>query len=150
MTPLDERFYVSAHLDFDGIEKARCLGFSMVINNRPDHEDDNQIMHRELEQHALKLGMSYRWIPLIPGEIEFEQLIALKEALAAHDGKTIAFCRTGGRSSFLWSLLAACSDKLQADEVVKKAQSAGFDFSSLHGALEMARMVGCKEAASQF
>ncbi|MCK5576250.1 MAG: TIGR01244 family phosphatase, partial [Sphingomonadales bacterium] len=39
MTPLDDRFYVSAHLDLDGIEKACCLGFTMVINNRPDHED---------------------------------------------------------------------------------------------------------------
>ena len=150
MTPLDDRFYVSAHLDLDGIEKACCLGFTMVINNRPDHEDENQITSAELQQHAEKLGLEYRWIPFHPGEVQFDHLIALKDALDSHSGKALAFCRTGGRSSFLWSLLAACSDKLQADEVVKKAQGAGFDFSSLHGALEMARMVGCEEAVSQF
>jgi len=148
MKQIEDNFYISGHLDVNGLEKARCMGVDMVINNRPDHEDENQITSEELRQHALRLGMKYHWVPVHPGVVGFDDLMAFRDAVKKSEGAVVAFCRSGGRSAFMWTLLAACEQKLMAEDVVNSASKAGFDYSSLHGVLEMARMVGCKETAS--
>jgi uncharacterized protein (TIGR01244 family) len=57
----------------------------------------------EIERAALAAGLRYRHIP-IAGGIGPDQVEAMAAALS--EGKLLAFCRSGTRSTILWALAA--------------------------------------------
>ena len=64
---------------------------------------------------------------------------ALKKALKeAGAGKTLAFCRSGARSTFLRAYTQA-ADGVAADDIISQAAAAGYDVSAHAPALEALR-----------
>ena len=87
----------------DDIEAVVAAGIELVVNNRPDGEEPGQPTSAEIERAVLAAGLRYRHIP-VAGGITPDQVAAMATAMA--EGKLLAFCRTGARSTLLWAMAA--------------------------------------------
>ena len=85
----------------DEIAELAAQGCRMLINNRPDGEAPDQPPSDELQAEAQRHGMSYRYIPVVPGQASDADGRAFAEAIRQSDGPVVAFCRTGGRAAAL-------------------------------------------------
>src|SRR5258705_4794132 len=104
---LTDTLSVSPQLSPDDIDAAAATGFRTIINNRPDGEEPGQPRSADLAARAAAAGIAYAHIPVVPGQIGGDDIAAFGAALAAAQGKSLAFCRTGTRSTTLWALAQA-------------------------------------------
>jgi len=102
--PLSETVLVADRQLYPGdIAAAAAAGVTVIVNNRPDGEEPGQPAGAEIERAALAAGLRYRHIP-VAGAITPDQVAAM--AAAMDEGKLLAFCRTGTRSTLLWAVAA--------------------------------------------
>jgi uncharacterized protein (TIGR01244 family) len=80
-------------------------GFRTVINNRPDMEGGpDQPTSAQMQAAAEAAGLNYHYLPVISGAITPEQVTQMASLVEAANGPVLAFCRSGARSTQLWSL----------------------------------------------
>ncbi len=60
-----------------------------------------------IEAAAKAAGLKARYIPVVAGQISDEDVAAFGAALAELPGPVLAYCRSGARSTALWSLWVA-------------------------------------------
>ncbi|WBQ11760.1 TIGR01244 family sulfur transferase [Hyphomonadaceae bacterium BL14] len=134
MTPktLTDQLSVSPQISPEDVAQAARAGFSVIIANRPDHEDPGQPDATALRAAAEAAGLSFVHIPVSGGQFPPDAVAAFKEASAK--GKTLAYCRSGTRCTVLWAL--GRPDGLSADEIISRAADAGYDISGLRSQLE--------------
>jgi uncharacterized protein (TIGR01244 family) len=105
-------------------------GITVLVNNRPDGEEQGQPRASEIEDAAAAAGISYHFVPIIrgigPADVERMQQ-TLREA---EGGKLLAFCRSGTRSA-LTLAVAQREEGASADEVQQQLLQAGFDPSPI-------------------
>ena len=123
---LDENTLVSGQIRPDDVAALKELGVTLIVNNRPDHEDAGQPESDDIEEAARASGIDYRHVPIArglgPSDIE-----AMREAMhAVRDGKLFAFCRSGNRSTLAWAV-AKSEDGATREELDQCAARAGFD-----------------------
>lgn len=123
---LDDRLIISGQISAADVASAAREGVTMIVNNRPDHEDASQPLASEIEEAAAAAGIAYRHVPILrgigPGEVE-----EMKDAIeAAGDGKILAFCRSGTRSAMVCAL-AQREMGVERGEVERRLSAAGFD-----------------------
>lgn len=100
---LDERVSATGQVNPADLAKLKDAGFSVVVNNRPDGEEAGQPQTQDLADAAKQLGLDYYYIPVVPMEgLTRTALLQFGEILDSSDGKILAFCRSGARSSALW------------------------------------------------
>lgn len=133
---LSEKVLASPQIAAADIEAARGEGVTLIINNRPDGEAPDQPSGTEIEAAARAAGIDYRAIPVAPGGFDEEQVQAMAEALASADGKVLAYCRSGTRSTLLWALAQAAEGQ-DPEGVAGAAADAGYDVSPIRPALNM-------------
>lgn len=131
---LDDSTLVSVQIAPEQVAKAAALGVTMIVNNRPDGEEPGQPASAEIEAAAQAAGIGYRHIPVTMGGFGPKQVAAMADALGISDGKTLAFCKSGTRSTFLWAL-AEKERGADGAELFEKAAGAGYDLSPLRGYL---------------
>lgn len=127
---------VSPQITAKDLEVAASSGFRSVINNRPDGEASDQPRSDELAAAAQRLGLEYRHIPIVPGQVSPDQVAAFKAALTDMKGPTLAFCRTGTRSTTLWALASA--GEMEPQAILGAASAAGYNLEGLRPQLEAA------------
>lgn len=125
---------VSGQLQPDDLQALADAGFHSVINNRPDREQDNQPSSAELEQAAQQAGLAYYHLPVVPGQLNDDQVERFGAVMQQTRGPVLAFCRTGNRSSSLWAL--SQSARLDPQAILTTAESAGYDLSKLGDRLQ--------------
>lgn len=135
---LDDRVMVSPQIAADDIAAAKARGVTLIVNNRPDGEAPDEPQGAEIEAAAKAAGIDYVAIPVGHGGFSAPQVDAMAKALTTTKGKTLAYCRSGTRSTLLWSLARA---KLgdAPDALKAKANAAGYDLSPVAALLEMSR-----------
>lgn len=106
---LNNKFSVSAQVSETDIEKLKNEGVQMVICNRPDGEEPNQISIAQIQKAAENTGLEFHALPFASGAMPEEHVSALKELLKA-DKSIHAYCRTGNRSTQLWKAATAQHD----------------------------------------
>lgn len=80
-------------------------GFKTVINNRPDMEGGpDQPSSEVMKAAAEAAGLSYHYLPVVSGAITPQQVVQMAELVQAGPAPVLAFCRSGARSTQLWSL----------------------------------------------
>ena len=131
---LTDNLSVAPQVTERDLEEAAALGFKTVINNRPDGESPDQPRGTDLAAAAKRLGLEYRHIPVIGGQLNEAQIKAFGDALSAMPGPVLAFCRTGTRSTTLWALSSAQS--LAPDAILTTAAGAGYNLQHLLPALQ--------------
>ncbi|TYL47667.1 TIGR01244 family sulfur transferase [Marinomonas sp. IMCC 4694] len=101
---LDAHYFVLPQVLPADLATLKSQGFERIINNRPERESDDQPDGESLRIEADRLGLEYVSNPIDLSALSQanvqSQAGALKESK-----KTLAFCRTGTRSSVLWVLL---------------------------------------------
>ena len=126
---LGEAMLVSGQIAPGDVADAAAAGVTLIVNNRPDGEEPGQPTGASIAAAAQAAGLEYRHIP-VSGGIAPDQIAALADALAAADGTTLAFCRSGTRSTYLWALAQARLGT-SADAIVEAAAAAGYDVNAL-------------------
>ena len=122
---LDDKTLVDGQIAPADVAALKALGVTMIVNNRPDGEDEGQPTSDEIEAAAIAAGIDYRHVPIArgmgPSDIE-----AMRDAMhAATDGKLFAYCRSGNRSTLAWAV-AKNEDGVSREELERCAEGAGF------------------------
>ncbi|WP_379552730.1 TIGR01244 family sulfur transferase [Qipengyuania sp. DGS5-3] len=133
---LSDTVLASPQITPEIISEAKELGVTAIINNRPDDEEAGQPAGGEIEAAAQAAGMDYVAIPVTSAGFSEPQVEAMTEALAGTQGKVLAFCRSGTRSTLLWSLAQAAAGK-DPDAITAAARGAGYDVSPIRPAMDM-------------
>ncbi|CAN5192987.1 TIGR01244 family sulfur transferase [soil metagenome] len=124
-------FSVAPQITVEDVTMAAELGFTLLINNRPDGEAPDQTVGAEIEAAARALGLDYLHIP-VSGGPRVDQAEAFQAALVQADGPVLAFCRSGTRSINTWALGQALAGCDRGGLIVAGA-SAGYDLRALLG-----------------
>jgi len=137
---LDETIAVSPQISVADVAEAKDNGIRTIINNRPDGEQPGQPTAAEIGEAAKAAGLGYVHIPVDHSGYSMAQVEAMTAALA-EPGPVLAFCRSGTRSTFLWSLARGAAGEEPA-EIAAKAANAGYDVSPLMPTIESLRPKG--------
>jgi uncharacterized protein (TIGR01244 family) len=129
MRQLDEKTLVAGQIFPEQVPALAAEGVAMIINNRPDGEEPGQPAGAEVEAAARAAGIAYRQIP-VSGGLPAERVEAMAEALDQAEGKVLAFCRSGTRSTFLWALARARRGG-DPEELSARAAAAGYDLTPI-------------------
>ncbi|HWH22834.1 MAG TPA: TIGR01244 family sulfur transferase [Allosphingosinicella sp.] len=129
MRKLDERTFASGQVAPSELRGLAEQGFTTVINNRPDGEETGQPAGEQVEAAAREAGLDYHFLPLGSAGLSEDLIQAMADALASGD-KTLAFCRSGTRSTYLWALARARIGD-DAEELRSKAAAAGYDLAPI-------------------
>ena len=133
---LSDTMSASPQISTDDVAAAAAEGITLNINNRPDGEDDGQPAGAEIEAAAHTAGIAYCAIPVSGGGFGEPQVNAMIEALQSTDGPVLGYCRSGTRSTLLWSLAQAKLGR-DPDEIAAAARAAGYDISPVRPAVDM-------------
>ena len=125
-------FAVAPQLSPEDMREAAERGFRLVINNRPDGEVAGQPSAEAMRAAAEAAGLRYAHIAVTGGPTP-GQVAAVREAVAAAGGPTLAFCRSGTRSIVTWALGEVQGGRLP-EALVESGRSAGYDLSGVLGA----------------
>jgi uncharacterized protein (TIGR01244 family) len=134
---IDETLQVAGQISPADVAAAAEQGIRTIINNRPDGEQPGQPTSAEIEAAATAAGLGYAHIPVDHSGFSMEQVEAMTAALA-QPAPALAFCRSGTRSTFLWSLARGLAGD-EPSEIAAKAANAGYDISPLMGMIQSLR-----------
>ncbi len=125
---LTDTFSVAGQITADDVPAVAGRGFVLIINNRPDGEAPGQPTGAAIEAAARAAGVAYLEIP-VSGRVSPEQASAMAAAVEDAGGKTLAYCRTGNRSSIIWARGMAAAGRFNRAELIALAGAAGYDIS---------------------
>lgn len=141
MIKLTEDIFVAPQISTDMVIGASAVGVTLIINNRPDDEAEDQTPGAVIEAAARKAGMAYIAIPITHAGFSEPQVNAMAAALEGAQGRVLAYCRSGTRSTLLWAL-AEASQGGDPDALTNIAAKAGYDLSPIRPLMDMLRTRG--------
>lgn len=133
---LTSDIFVSPQIGVDAVAEAKALGVTLVINNRPEGESDDQVPGADIEAAARAAGMDYVAIPITHSGFSQPQVEAMVAALDGAEGKILAYCRSGTRSTLLWAL-AESAQGGDPDALTNMAAKAGYDVGPVRPLMDM-------------
>jgi uncharacterized protein (TIGR01244 family) len=92
-------------LDRNDIDGLAASGVRTIINNRPDNEDPGQLPAAEARRLAESHGIAYHHIPVTAATLSRADVDAFAAALKTAEQPVVVHCRSGTRSTLLWSLV---------------------------------------------
>lgn len=82
----------------------KAAGYKSIICNRPDGESADQPTFSQIGAAAKAAGLTARYLPIVPGGVSSADSEAFAGLMAQLPKPVLAFCRSGMRSSTLWSM----------------------------------------------
>lgn len=120
---------VSGQVQPEDMAKLKRRGFRAVVCNRPDGEAGDQPSHEEMARAAEAEGLEFLYLPVTPGMVTEETATAFRDALTELPGPVFGYCRTGTRTTTLWSL-AMAKEKSVVD-ILAATKAAGYDMTGV-------------------
>jgi uncharacterized protein (TIGR01244 family) len=133
---ISDHLWASPQITLDDVKAAKDQGFALIINNRPEGESDDQTSGDDVAAAAQAAGLGYVAIPITHAGFSQAQVSAMVDALNAGEGKILAYCRSGTRSTLLWAL-AQASLGADLDSVSAQAANGGYDVSGIRPLMDM-------------
>lgn len=133
---LTDAILVAPQITVEDVTAAANAGVTLIINNRPENESPDQTPGDEIEAAAHAAGLNYVAIPISHAGFSRPQVAAMTDALSNADGKVLAYCRSGTRSTLLWAL-AEASQGGDQDALTNLAAKAGYDVSPVRPLMDM-------------
>jgi uncharacterized protein (TIGR01244 family) len=124
--PITPAFWASPQIGLDDVAEAKARGVALIVNNRPEGEAEGQVPGGEIEAAAAAAGIAYVAIPVTHAGFSEDQVRAMAEAIRDAGGPVLAYCRSGTRSTLLWSLAQALDGRAPG-EIAADAARAGYD-----------------------
>lgn len=128
--PLTDSVLVSPQISVEDVARAKEMGVSFILNNRPEGESPDQTPGEDIAAAAAAAGIGYAAVPVNHSGFALWQLDGMDEALGSipEGGKLLAYCRSGTRSTLLWALSRARAGD-NPDALSDIASAAGYDLS---------------------
>ncbi len=133
---LTDEILVAPQIGVDAVAEAVAEGVTLIVNNRPEGEADDQTPGEDIEAAARAAGLDYVAIPIAHAGFSQPQVDAMAAALDGAKGKVLAYCRSGTRSTLLWSL-AEAKGGADPDALTVIAADAGYDLTPVRPLLDM-------------
>ena len=133
---ISDTFLASPQITPGDIEQAKAEGVTLIINNRPDDEAPDQPAGASIRKAALDAGMDYKAIPVSSAGFSLPQVDAMAEAVSSAQGKVLAFCRSGTRSTLLWAL-AQAKGGADPETLAQQAAQGGYNVAPVRPTLDM-------------
>ena len=133
---VSDSFWASPQIALADVEEARTRGFRLIVNNRPEGEATEQVPGPDVEAAARAAGLDYLAIPVTHAGFSEDQVQAMAQALESAGGPVLAYCRSGTRSTLLWSL-AQASLSMTPNDIAAHAAGAGYDVAPIRPLLDM-------------
>jgi uncharacterized protein (TIGR01244 family) len=130
---INDHVSVAPQIRPEDLASLKAMGFTAVVNNRPDGEAPDQPSSALMQDAAKAAGLDYHFIPLGRDGVSAEMVEQTRSVLEGSSGPVLCYCRSGTRSTTLWALSQAGT--MPADEIVDAAGRAGYDMSHLLGYL---------------
>jgi uncharacterized protein (TIGR01244 family) len=127
-------YAVAPQISLDAAQRIKALGFTDVINNRPDAEITPDIQTQAMRAAIEAAGMVFHANPVIGGAITPENVHAQSAVIAQAKGPVLAYCASGNRSSIVWAL--AHAGARPADELISIAAQHGYNLEHLRRMLQ--------------
>jgi uncharacterized protein (TIGR01244 family) len=136
MIPLDERTLIAGQIQPGDLQQIAKAGVRLVVNNRPDGEAlMGQPRAAKVEEAARAEGLAFLDLPFTMHTLTPQHVAHFAEALKTSEGRVLAYCRSGSRSSLLWAA-ARVADGAEVDAVLAQAQAAGIDLAQARGLID--------------
>ena len=136
MKKVSDNYYVSSQISEEDLDGLKNEGFSLVVCNRPNGEEESQIDFEIIQKRCESMGLTFINLPMIPGNLESELILETKKILDKNQ-KTLAYCRTGTRCINLWACANVFKEKV--DETIKMGTEAGYNLDHLRPMLDAIR-----------
>jgi uncharacterized protein (TIGR01244 family) len=133
---LSDQVLASPQITLDDVATAAAQGVTLIVNNRPEGEGEDQTPGAEIEAAAAAAGIGYVAIPVTHAGFSEWQVEAMADALAGASGPVLAYCRSGTRSTLLWAL-AEASRGAEPERLAAQAAQAGYDIGPVRPLLDM-------------
>jgi sulfide:quinone oxidoreductase len=130
---INHELTVSDQITIEDLKEIHAQGYKTIFCNRPDQESEDQLAFSLIEKEAQNLGIKAIHQPVIGGQISDVDIAQFDAYFKGAPKPIFAYCRTGTRCSTLWALSHAST--LPIDDILSKAQNAGYDLSSLRDRL---------------
>jgi TIGR01244 family protein len=130
---INDHVSVSGQIQPEDVATLKQLGFTAIVNNRPDGESPDQPEGAAIEAAAKAAGLAYHAIPLGRDGVNPDLVAQTRAALEGSAGPVFCYCRSGTRSTTLWALSQA--GEMPAQDIIAQAAEAGYDMSHLAGYL---------------
>lgn len=132
MTPktIDQTLSVSEQIKPDDIAAIAVSGFKSIICNRPDGEGADQPVFAEIDAAAKSAGLIAVYQPIVSGKVGDEDALAFGKLMDTLPKPIFAYCRTGTRSTTLWSLSEGARGRALPD-ILATTKAAGYDMTGV-------------------
>lgn len=101
---LNETISVTGQITAEQVVTLAESGFKTIICNRPDDEQPDQPPYVTIQAAAQKAGVAFYYIPVLASGMTYENVDATRAALADAETPILAYCRSGARSTQLYSV----------------------------------------------
>ena len=133
MKKVSDNYYVSSQISEEDLLSFKNEGFSLIVCNRPNGEEDDQTDFELIHERCKSMGLTFINLPMILDDLQSELIFETKKILDKNK-KTLAYCRTGTRSIILWACANVLKEKV--DETIKVVSRAGYDLDHLRPMLD--------------
>ena len=123
--------FVSGQIQIDDIEGLANFGIKLIINNRPDNEEFNQINSILLKDKAESFGIKFIDIPFAAGTLSKEKILDFSNLIKNNHEKSLFYCRSGARSSLIWGLASVIHLGVDLQKCIININNSGHDASML-------------------
>jgi len=125
LTELTETLSITGQIQPGDVAQLAAAGYQAIICNRPDDEEPNQPSMDSIAAACAEAGLSFVRYPVNAVSFPGPDLATMDDAMNS-DQKTLAYCRSGARSTNLWVATLAGAERQAAAE---KAQQLGIPLS---------------------
>ena len=129
-----DRYFVSPQIDAADADAIKAAGFTRVICNRPDEEVPPSHQADAIGAALRDAGLEFEVLPLTHQTMTPENTAAQAGLIDNADGKVLAYCASGTRSTVAWALSRAGAEPVEA--ILAQAAEAGYDLGGLRPTLE--------------
>lgn len=109
-------YYVTGQIRPEDLPAIANAGFKSVICNRPDGEDPGQPNYESVAEAARQAGLQVRFLPADSGRVTPAHGQELAQLLEGLPSPVLAYCRSGTRSTSMWSFAQAFRGGSEAGE----------------------------------
>ena len=131
---ITDTYYVSPQITAADIPAIKSAGVTRVICNRPDSEVPPEIHAEKISEAARAHGLDFQMLPVTRDSMTPELAARQVELAADTEGRTLAYCASGTRSTMVWAMAEATLRP--PGEILAMARAAGYDLSAMQPVLE--------------
>ena len=102
---ISETYSVAGQIEPEDVAVIKQAGFKSVICNRPDDEQPGQPSHDAIQSAVEAAGLTFRYIPVISGQMTADNVVDQAAALDELPGPVFAYCRSGTRCTNLFAAI---------------------------------------------